>query len=144
MIEEIEHLVNEAALESGYMVYSSSVVLRGDSTRVIVKIDSHEGISHSDCEIYSRALDEKFMVASLLPNFILEISSPGLDRELRSVDDYIRFLQSPVKVKHSSDKGIIVTIGKLEKVNEDSLMLKLEKKEVSIAFNSIEMVSLDY
>jgi len=144
MIEEIEHLIEQAAKESGYLVYSSSVHLRGENSRIIVKIDSLEGISHSDCDHFSKALDEKLISAALLPNFILEISSPGLDRELRSVDEYMRFVKSPVKVKHQSEKGVIVTMGILESLDEDSLTLKFEKKQVTIAFDEIEMVNLDY
>ena len=144
MKEEIQHLVNKAAEDAGYMVYSSAVILRGENSRIIVKIDSFDGISHDDCEHYSRVLDEKLTSAALLPNFSLEISSPGLDRELRSIDEYIRFVKAPVKVKHHSDKGVVVTMGKLKGVDEDSLTIDTERKEVAISIDSIVMVNLDY
>lgn len=144
MIEEIESLIHEAAADAGYLVYSQAVVLRGENSRIIVKIDNLEGISHDDCKRYSKALDDKLSAASLLPNFALEISSPGLDRELKTREDYIRFVNSPVKVKHKAEKGTIVTQGNLESVDDNSLTIRSEKKQVTVAFDLIEQVNLDY
>src|SRR5262250_2158409 len=59
-----------------------------------VYIDRPEGISHRDCELVSQQLSVILDVEDLVPGprYILEISSPGLDRKLTKPADYERFV----------------------------------------------------
>ncbi len=58
-----------------------------------VYIDKPEGVSHGDCERVSQQLSVILDVEELVlgPRYILEISSPGLDRKLTQASDYERF-----------------------------------------------------
>lgn len=51
------------------------------------------GISHSDCEAVSEQLSVILDVEQLVPGpaYMLEVSSPGLDRKLRRLPDFQRF-----------------------------------------------------
>jgi ribosome maturation factor RimP len=59
-----------------------------------VYIDKSEGISHNDCQAVSEQLSVILDVEDLVPGpgYILEVSSPGLDRKLRKPADYERFV----------------------------------------------------
>jgi len=59
-----------------------------------VYIDKPEGISHRDCELVSQQLSVILDVEDLVPGprYILEISSPGLDRKLTRPVDFERFV----------------------------------------------------
>ena len=59
-----------------------------------VYIDKQEGISHRDCEAVSQQLSVILDVEELVPggSYILEVSSPGLDRKLTRPADYERFV----------------------------------------------------
>jgi ribosome maturation factor RimP len=59
-----------------------------------VYIDKPEGISHRDCELVSQQLSVILDVEELVPggSYILEVSSPGLDRKLTRPADYERFV----------------------------------------------------
>jgi ribosome maturation factor RimP len=59
-----------------------------------VYIDKPEGISHRDCEVVSQQLSVILDVEDLVPGprYILEVSSPGLDRKLTKPADYERFV----------------------------------------------------
>ncbi len=59
-----------------------------------VYIDKPEGISHRDCELVSQQLSVILDVEDLVPGprYILEISSPGLDRKLTRTADFERFV----------------------------------------------------
>ncbi len=65
-----------------------------------VYIDKPEGISHRDCERVSQQLGVILDVEDLVPGprYILEVSSPGLDRRLRTPADYQRFVGRLAKV----------------------------------------------
>jgi ribosome maturation factor RimP len=57
-------------------------------------------ISHSDCERVSKQLSVILDVEELIPGpgYILEVSSPGLDRALRSAADFERFRGRAAKI----------------------------------------------
>jgi len=59
-----------------------------------VYIDKPEGVSHRDCEQVSEQLSVILDVEDLVPGgrYLLEISSPGLDRKLLKAADYERFI----------------------------------------------------
>ena len=59
-----------------------------------VYIDKPGGVSHSDCEALSKQLSVLLDLEDLVPGpgYILEVSSPGLDRELKKPADYERFV----------------------------------------------------
>lgn len=54
-------------------------------------IDKEGGITIDDCELVSRALEEKLDEENFIPDsYILEVSSPGLGRPLKKERDYQR------------------------------------------------------
>jgi ribosome maturation factor RimP len=59
-----------------------------------VYIDKPEGVSHKDCEAVSNQLSVMLDVEDLVPgpqHYILEVSSPGLDRKLTKPAEFERF-----------------------------------------------------
>jgi ribosome maturation factor RimP len=63
--------------------------------------DHLAGITHGDCEVFSRDFGTVLDVEDLIPGaeYTLEVSSPGLDRKLHGVDDYRRFSGMLVKLQ---------------------------------------------
>ena len=58
-----------------------------------VYIDKPEGVSHADCQAVSEQLSVLLDVEDLVPGprYILEVSSPGLDRKLTQPGEFQRF-----------------------------------------------------
>jgi ribosome maturation factor RimP len=59
-----------------------------------VYIDKPEGVSHKDCEAVSNQLSVMLDVEDLIPgqqHYVLEVSSPGLDRKLTKPAEFERF-----------------------------------------------------
>ena len=73
---------------------------QGSRTVIRVFIDKPGGISLTDCEQAHRSLSPALDVIDPFPHaYTLEISSPGLDRPLRSVSDYRRLIGQPITLK---------------------------------------------
>ena len=142
--DSIQQKIEEAAGSLGYMIYESAVLLKGENSKIFVKIDHIRGISHQDCENFSKRLSYLLDQAQLLPNYFLEISSPGLKRKLRSLGEIIRFTGSPVKFKWNDGSADQVVKGKILKVEGNDIILETEKGEMKISFQSIETANLDY
>jgi ribosome maturation factor RimP len=62
--------------------------------------DPYPKISHADCERVSKQLSVILDVEELIPGpgYILEVSSPGMDRALKKAADYVRFTGRAAKV----------------------------------------------
>lgn len=72
-----------------------------------VAYDPYPKISHSDCERVSQQLSLIIDVEELIPGpgFILEVSSPGMDRALKSPADFERFKGRLAKISTSEPIG---------------------------------------
>src|ERR1700739_765888 len=66
-----------------------------------VPIEHLSGVTHEDCQSFSRDFGTLLDVEDLVPGseYTLEVSSPGLDRRLHGLEDYRRFTGSLVKVR---------------------------------------------
>lgn len=63
-----------------------------------VVIDRPDGVRIEDCEQVSRQLSHVFEVENI-DYKRLEVSSPGVDRPLRRVDDYVRFAGQRIELR---------------------------------------------
>ena len=65
-----------------------------------VFIDKEDGVNLADCELVSRQLSAFLDVENPLPGqYVLEVSSPGLDRPLRTLEHFRRFRDCQAKVR---------------------------------------------
>lgn len=129
--QRIESRINEvavaAAQANGLEFVHSEVVGSKGSLTVRVFIDKPGGVSHEDCALVSRAMDAILDDDDLIPSaYILEVSSPGLERELYSLADFARFAGCMAKVKtraavngQRNFRGKIVTVENEEVVFDD-------------------------
>lgn len=67
-----------------------------------IYIDKPGGVSHGDCETVSNQVGTLLDVEDLIPNrYVLEVSSPGIERGLYKPADYERFSGRRIKLKTS-------------------------------------------
>jgi len=66
-----------------------------------VPVEQLSGVTHDDCESFARDFGNLLDVEDLVPGaeYTLEVSSPGLDRRLRTVAEFQRFTRSKVKLQ---------------------------------------------
>lgn len=142
--ETIEKIIQDAAADLGYMIYESSVLLKGEQSKLVIKIDSPGGISHKDCSIFNKEMIKRLDSEKILPNYSMEISSPGLSRKLRSIDEFIRFKGSPVKVIFESEGESKVIKGIINNIIDTDIELKSDNKEIIIDYKTIRKANLEY
>lgn len=142
--DEIQKIIEKTAAETGYMIYESSIYLKGENSKITVKIDSLKPVSHGDCEYFSTRLSVHLDESKILPNYFLEISSPGTDRKLRNREELIRFVNSPVKIVYADGDINRVVQGVLAEVNEAGIEIAGEKSKIAIRHEDIIHANLDY
>lgn len=91
---------------------------------VRVFIDKQGGVSIEECAEVSRELGEKLEEKDLIPTaYVLEVSSPGLDRPLYSLKDFEKFSGSLAKVRtHQPIDGQRNFSGKIVRVEKDEVV----------------------
>jgi ribosome maturation factor RimP len=111
-----------------------------------VFIDKEGGVTLEDCEKVSRALSALLDVEDPIPaSYVLEVSSPGLDRPLKRLKDFemsIGKLARVVTKERIGDQTFHV--GRIAAVENGNVRLVVrENEEVSIPFAQISKARLE-
>lgn len=109
-----------------------------------VYADKENGITIDDCEIISRALEVKLDAEDPIDEaYILEVSSPGLDRVLKKDKDFQRYMGYSVDVKlyKAINKQKEFT-GILEAFNDENITIDVDGQEMVFERSKIAMVRL--
>lgn len=108
-------------------------------------IDRPEGVSLDDCSRVSREVGDFLDVEDLIIHaYHLEVSSPGLERVLRDIDDVRRQIGKKAKIKLREDvAGQRVLIGQITGVDGQTVGLVLEDgMECRVAWDQIRKARL--
>jgi ribosome maturation factor RimP len=123
------------------------VEIKGDGNHSVVRafIDQHGGISLDDCERFSKRFSVSLDVEDWIPfSYVLEVSSPGVNRPLVKETDFLRFRGSNAKVRTRIPlEGQRNFRGRISEVIEGRLELELAPgKRIGIALVDIEKANL--
>lgn len=123
--QKLDTLIAEACKAVGVTLVEQDMFRAGKRKTLRLYIDKPEGVTIDDCSSVSRHLSDAL---DLDPEIIegaytLEVSSPGLDRPLKSVADFTRNIGRFLRVSRSTGKPVT---GKLKAADEESLTLTLK------------------
>ena len=99
-----------------------------------------KGVVIEDCSAVSRQISALIDVEDPINGqFNLEVSSPGLDRPLRRLQDFKRFTGSLVKLKTVMPMdGQRTFKGRLLEASEESVVIETDNEEISLPMSAIE------
>ena len=92
-LEKIREMAERVATSEG--LHLVDVELKGGNSNALLRvfIDKPSGVSHADCALVSEQLSAMLDVEDLFPGrYVLEVSSPGLDRKLTKPSDFTYFV----------------------------------------------------
>ena len=96
----IADLVRDAVEGCGCTLWDVDIVKEGGEKSLVIYIDKPDGISLDDCEMVNDAVDPIIEEADpIKDSYYLEISSPGLERELKTDAHIAAFAGSEVAIK---------------------------------------------
>ncbi len=144
MKKNVRETVREAILptvtELGYRIWDVTYSKIGADYHLEITIDSDNGINIEDCERVHRAIDPILDECDPIEGFYyLDVSSPGIERELRT-DDHIAYcIGETVEAKLFAQKdGKKSVVGVLESykdslvtINEAGNPVELKREEIS-------------
>lgn len=128
----------------GYKLWGIDYVQAGKHSTVRVYIDSDNGISIDDCAEASRQISAVMDVEDPIVNeYTLEVSSPGVDRPLFTVEQYGMYIGEEVKVLLNMPvNGSRKLKGAVTKVEGQMLSLQVDGKDTLVALDNIRKGNL--
>jgi len=142
--DQLGELLGPIVVGLGYELWEIEYAPRAGGGLLRLYIDSPDGISLDDCEKVSRAVSAMLDEADPIPNeYTLEVSSPGLDRVLRTQAHFLRFAGSRVKVEMIQQiNGRKRFQGRLKQVGQGEITLEMDGGEVSLPIEDIHRARL--
>jgi ribosome maturation factor RimP len=100
ILDRVERLVTPVLAEMSLELVDLEYQREGRSSFLRFFIDKEGGVTLDDCADFSREVSALLDVEDVIEtSYRLEVSSPGLERPLKKVADYERFVGKPVKIK---------------------------------------------
>jgi ribosome maturation factor RimP len=111
-----------------------------------VILDKPGGVSHGDCEKVSHELGVILDVEELIPGpsgYVLEVSSPGLDRKLTQPAEFERFRGRRAKISLSQPvENLTFFEGRLAGYADGRVQLEIDGRVVALPFEWIRKAQL--
>jgi ribosome maturation factor RimP len=127
-LDHVHAIVERVAASLGLEIVEVELRGGGKSRMLRIFIDKPGGVTHEDCANLSREVSTIFDVEDAIPGgpYVLEVSSPGLDRKLSRPSDFEKFQGSRVKLTTKDPvNGNRHFEGRLERFESGRLTLDL-------------------
>ncbi len=142
--EKIEELVTKPITDLGYRVYDVMYVKEGKDNFLRIFIDNDKGISLDDCEKVNDAITDMLDEVDLIKDqYFLEISSPGVERNIRKDKHFEESIGKEVNIKlfkplENKEKEIT---GILKGFDKETVKIENDKnEEITIPRNNISSI----
>ena len=141
-MDDLETLIEKLVTQIGYELVDFETVNGGQILRIY--IDKGDLIDIEDCTKVSNHVNNVLSVETDYDYERLEVSSPGLDRVIKKLNDFDRFKGEKIKIKtrfaienRKNFKGI------LSGTKGESIMIEVDNESLLIDFENIDKARLD-
>jgi ribosome maturation factor RimP len=142
LIPGLENLVKEFLNAQSFELVELSLFRQGRSLVIRILAERPEGgISIGECALVNRRLGELLEEEGIIQeSYILEVNSPGLDRPLKTRQDFSRCIGRRVKFFLIEPiNGKIEFEGSILNVSEDGLEAQTPEGGITIPLSKIKM-----
>ena len=143
-LKQIKELVRPAVEALGHELWGCDYIPQGKYSVLRVYIDGANGVTLDDCSEVSRQVAAVLDVEDIIKGkYNLEVSSPGIDRQLYELAQFHRYIGQEIKLKlHAAIEGKRNMKCDLLDVVEDELKILVDKQELHVPFASVAKANL--
>lgn len=141
--EKLLKALEEVVSTKGMRIVNINISNSSSSPSIKIIIDAARGIGVDDCSFTSRLADDLIKINGYFDDYDIEVSSPGINRQLFSVADFMLYKGFIVKIKLksgiSNQKNFI---GKIKDIDEENIKIELDDSEIMINFKNIKKANI--
>lgn len=137
MSDRLAEKMNFSVVDAEYKKEDGQQILR-------VYIDKDGGVDLDDCEKFSRALEEQLDAEDPIEEaYSLEVSSPGLDRQLKKEREFLHYIGRRVEVKlYKETDGRKEFDGILKEYKEKTAYIESEGETIEVSLKDAAYIRL--
>ena len=141
-MDDLETLIEKLVTQLGYELVDFETVNGGQILRIY--IDKGDLIDIEDCTKVSNHVNNVLSVETDYDYERLEVSSPGLDRVIKKLNDFDRFKGEKIKIKtRFAIENRKNFKGTLSGIKDESIMIEVDNESLLIDFENIDKARLD-
>ena len=141
-MDDLETLIEKLVMQLGYELVDFETVNGGQILRIY--IDKGDLIDIEDCTKVSNHVNNVLSVETDYDYERLEVSSPGLDRVIKKLNDFDRFKGEKIKIKtRFAIENRKNFKGTLSGTKGESIMIEVDNESLLIDFENIDKARLD-
>ncbi|HIO91770.1 MAG TPA: ribosome maturation factor RimP [Leucothrix mucor] len=144
MQDRLNDLIKTTTEGLGFQLWGYEYRPHSESALLRIFIEKESGISIEDCSKVSKQVGAALDVEDLIPvAYILEVSSPGIDRVLFSQEQYQRYIGQAAKIRTRTPINERRNFrGHLDKVTDTHVSIIVDKETHEIPFDLIDRTRL--
>ena len=145
LIPSLWNMIEPVLEPEGIELVDIEFKLEGGRWVLRLYIDTPQGVTLGDCELASRQIGALLDIKDPIEHrYVLEVSSPGINRVLRKEEDFRLFAGSPVRLRTRRKlAGRRNFQGILKGMEDSAIILEVEGARVEIDPNNVEKANLD-
>jgi ribosome maturation factor RimP len=143
---QVEELSESLVVAEGMELVDLEYRREGPRWMLRLFIDKEGGVTVEDCARISRELGDLLDVKDIIPQtYVLEVSSPGLNRRVRKKEDFSRFAGQKVQLWLAAPRdGRRKIVGELIGVEGEEVVVAAIEGRFSVALKDIDKANLIY
>ncbi|SFU94138.1 ribosome maturation factor RimP [Halomonas korlensis] len=140
----LQALIEPVVTSMGLELWGIDYLSQGKHTRLVIYIEHDDGVTVDDCADVSRQVSAVLDVEDPIHGeYRLEVSSPGMDRPLFTLDHFTRYRGHQVNIKlRTPFDGRRKFQGLLAGVEGDDVLLQLDGEEYCFPIDTIDQARL--
>lgn len=144
--ERVEEIAAPVVDTKGFELVDVEYIKEGPNWYLRIYIDKEGGITIDDCQLVSEELSELLdRYDFILGSYIFEVSSPGLERQLKKDKDFEKYKGRKIEVKlYKPMEKKTVYQGELAGLEGGSVVIKIDGQEFKFERQNISHIKLVY
>lgn len=140
----LQELIEPSVVALGYQLWGIEMISQGRHSMLRIYIDAEDGIGVEDCASVSRQVSGILDVEDPISGeYTLEVSSPGMDRPLFTLEQYKAFVGHVVQLKlRMPFDGRRRFKGVLSGIEDEDIVLVVDQEEYLLPIDHIEKANI--
>lgn len=143
-IDQLTEMLKPAAEALGYEFLGIEYIAQGKHSILRIFIDHENGINVDDCASVSHQVSGILEVEDpIASQYTLEVSSPGLDRPLFTLEHFKQFVGNTIEMRcHLGVDGRRKFKGELVAVEGEELILNVDNQDYTVEFSDVDKANV--